>query len=77
LDLFLSTDGLVDELINFSVCDDLAVIDDYDAVGALFGFFEVVGSKKYTGAFGTELVEHIEDTLAALWIDADGRFIEE
>ncbi len=57
--------------------DDLAVVDDDDAVGQLLGLVEVVGGDEYADTVVAELADHLTDELAAGHVDPRGRLVEE
>ncbi len=57
--------------------DDLAVVDDDDAVAQPLGLFHVVRRVEQRLAAAAQLLEVVEDGVAALRIDADGRLVED
>ncbi len=58
--------------------DNRAVVDDGDPVSHPFRFIHVMGSKKNSSALGFVQVLHmIPEQVAALWVEAERRLIEE
>ena len=57
--------------------DDLAVVDDDDAVAQALGLFHVVRGVEQRLAATAQRLEVVEDGVAALRIDADGRLVED
>ena len=57
--------------------DDLALVDDADAVGHLLGFFDVVRGEDDGDAGGAQRAHHVPHVLAQLDVDAGGRLVEE
>ena len=57
--------------------DDAAVVDDDDAVGQPFGLFHVVRRVDQRLAGAGERFQAVEDRVAALRVDAGGRFVEQ
>ena len=57
--------------------DDLALVDDADAVGHLLGFFDVVRGQDDGDAGGAQRTHHVPHVLAQLDVDAGGRLVEE
>jgi len=53
------------------------MIDDDNAIGEALDLFHVVGGVEQRLAARFQLLEVVEDRIAALRIDADGRFVEE
>ena len=56
--------------------DDLAVIDDADAVGHFFGFFDVVGGENDGDPGCAQRAHQLPHLLAQFDIDARGRLVE-
>src|ERR1700675_2670625 len=59
------------------VGNHLPVIDDHDAVAEALGLFHIVGGVDEGFAAFLQRLEIVEDGIAALRIDADGRLIEQ
>jgi len=57
--------------------DDAPVVDDGDAVGEALGLFHVVGGVNDGHAAVAQGLNHLEDAIAGLWIDADGGLVHE
>ena len=57
--------------------DELALVDDADAVGHLLGFLDVVRGEDDGDAGGAQRAHHLPHVLAQLDVDAGGRLVEE
>ena len=57
--------------------DDLAVVDDPDAVGEHVGLLEVLRGEKDRHAVAGEPAHLVPQRGAALWVEAGGRLVEE
>ncbi len=71
---------IFDEFLEFFIGaggDNLTLVEDDDAVAELLDFFHVVGCIDDGGALPAEGFDVVEDVLAALRVDGDGRLIEE
>ena len=56
--------------------DDLALVDDADAVGHLLGFFDVMRGQDDGDAGGLQRAHHFPHALAQFDVDARGRLVE-
>ena len=68
---------LAQEHVRFVDGDELAAIDDGDAIGELLGLFEVVRGEHDRRAFGAQLAHVGPQILAQRDVDAGGRLVEE
>ena len=66
-----------DQLANRAGRDDRPVIDDRDAIAQRLDLLHVVGRVEHRHAVGAERAHGLEDVVAALRIDADGRLVED
>ena len=57
--------------------DDLALVDDADAVGHLLGLFDVMRGQDDGDAFGLQRPHHFPHALAQFDVDAGGGLVEE
>ena len=57
--------------------DQLAVIDDRDAVSQLVGFLEVLRSQQHSGAFGYQILDDRPHAQPATWVQASRGLVEE
>ena len=57
--------------------DDLAVIDDGDAIAKAFGFFDVVRGHDDRLLFAAKLFDDVVDFAADLRVEAGGGLVEE
>ena len=55
----------------------MAMIDDGDGIAEALGFFHVVGGVYDGSAFGAQFLDHLENAVAGLRIDAHGRLVEQ
>src|SRR5438270_10583740 len=65
-----------DELGAGPLGDELALVEDADAVAETLRFLHVVGRVEHGQALGAERLDALEDGVAALRIDSDGRLVE-
>src|SRR5262249_31447650 len=65
------------ELFARAGSDDLAVVDDRDAIAEPLGLLHVVGRVEQRDAPRLEVSDHLVDALARLRIDADSRFVQQ
>ena len=57
--------------------NDLAFVDDADAVGHLLGFLDVMRGQDDGDAGGAQIAHHLPHVLAQFDVDAGGRLVEE
>ncbi len=65
-----------DQLAAGALGDETTVVDDADARADSLGLLHVVGGVEDGHAVLAELAHLLEDGVAALWVDADGRLVE-
>ncbi len=70
-------EGLLHQLFLSPLGDDLAMIDDGDRVAQALGLFHVVRGVNDGGAFVAQTLDHFEDAVAGLRIDAHGGLVEQ
>src|SRR5260370_42139124 len=68
--------GSLDQLLRSSTCDDVALIDQQDAMTQALGLFHVVSAVDHRASFGSRLIDQFEDPFARLGIDANRRLVE-
>src|ERR1700681_3626312 len=66
----------IDEVGRSAFGDDLAVIDDGEAVTEAFGFVHVVSGEENGAALFLEDADDVPELAAALRIEAGGRLVE-
>src|ERR1700675_1588767 len=66
----------VDEVGGSAFGDDLAVIDDGEAVAEAFGFVHVVRGEEDGATFFLENADDVPELAAALGIESSGRLVE-
>ena len=57
--------------------DDVAMIDDGDAIAEALGFFHVMRGVDDRSALAAQFLDHFENTVARLRIDAHGGLVEQ
>ena len=70
------TDSL-DELLARALRDQAPGVDDADAVAEALGLLHVVGRVEDGETLPLQGLHRLEDGVAALWVDADRRFVED
>ena len=64
-------------MVERSVGDHAAMIDDHDPIASLFGFVQMVCRQQDRSPRIAKLVQHFKNPLAALRIDPHGRLIQQ
>ena len=67
----------LDQIGRRSLSDDLAVVDDGEAVAEALGFVHVMRGEKHGAAAALELADDLPQLAAALGIETGGRLVEE
>ncbi len=65
------------ELVAGALGDDLAVVDNRDAVGELVGLVQVLGGQQHGGARGHQRAHDLPNLVAAARVQTGGGFVEE
>ncbi len=72
----IGSDGIVQKGLNCSLSDDLAMVDDDDAIAALLCFVQMMRGQNNTSSSDVQFIQHVKDALSALGVDPYGWFIQ-